>query len=176
MLCVEHDLADEHYRPTTDKVNPRGDSVPDGVAQIYWKRMYPDEAPWKDKTVYSYDLQLTLQNQTSEDTYPVQAGLAFVDLRTKPHVARWSTKEFFIAPGLWGSGIGGKFLNKLLDELALPSCEVMIEQKKRTDPASLQERNDLIAFYKRAGFRLENGKLVWKRPPSAPIGEAGLDL
>jgi hypothetical protein len=38
---------------------------------------------------------------------------------------------------------------------------VTVEQQKRTDLASRQERNDLIAFYKRAGFQLENGQLVW---------------
>jgi GNAT superfamily N-acetyltransferase len=89
-----------------------------------------------------------------------QAGLAFVDLR-EPQIARWSAKDFFVPPGLWGSGIGEKFLNKLLKELRAPRCEVTVERQKRTDLASRQERNDLIAFYKRAGFRLENGQLVW---------------
>ena len=159
----EHlDLADEDYPPTTDKVNDRGHSVPDGVAQIYWKRMNAeDPRRGTDKTVYSYDLKLTLQSQASEDrAYYVQAGLAFVDLRD-PQIARWSANEFFVPPGLWGSGIGEKFLNKLLKELRAPRCEVTVERQKRTDRASLQERNDLIAFYKRAGFQLENGQLVW---------------
>jgi GNAT superfamily N-acetyltransferase len=162
----EHlDLADEDYPPTTDKVNDRGHSVPDGVAQIYWKRMYEqDPEHGKDKTVYSYDLKLTLQSQASEDhPYYVQAGLAFVDLRD-PKIARWSAKEFFVPPGLWGSGIGEKFLKKLLEELRAPRCEVTVERQKRTDLASRQERNDLIAFYKRAGFQLENGQLVWTQP------------
>jgi GNAT superfamily N-acetyltransferase len=159
----EHlDLADEDYPPTTDKVNDRGHSVPDGVAQIYWKRMNAEDPQrGTDKTVYSYDLRLTLQSEASEDhPYYVQAGLAFVDLRD-PRIARWSAKEFFVPPGLWGSGIGEKFLNKLLKELRAPRCEVTVERQKRTDLASRQERNDLIAFYKRAGFQLENGQLVW---------------
>jgi GNAT superfamily N-acetyltransferase len=161
----EHlDLADEDYPPTMDKVNNCGHSVPGGVAQIYWKRMNAEDPRREtDKTVYSYDLKLTLQSQASEDrAYHVQAGLAFVDLRD-PQIARWSAKDFFVPPGLWGSGIGEKFLNKLLNELRAPRCEVTVERQKRTDLASLQERNDLIAFYKRAGFQLENGQLVWTR-------------
>jgi hypothetical protein len=65
-----------------------------------------------------------------------------------------------VPPGLWGSGIGEKFLEKLLKKLGAPRCEVTVERQERTDLASLQERNDLIAFYKRAGFQLEDDQLV----------------
>jgi GNAT superfamily N-acetyltransferase len=162
----EHlDLADEDYPPTMDEVNDRRHSVPDGVAQIYWKRMHEqDPEHGKGKTVYSYDLKLTLQSEEGQGIpYYVQAGLAFLDLSDKT-LARWNVEDFFVPPSLWGAGIGGKFLDKLLATLkqeGVKRCEVTIERQKRTDLASLQERNDLIAFYKRAGFQLENGQLVW---------------
>ena len=166
----EHlDLAEDDYPTTTGKVSDRGHNVPDGVAQIYWNRMNAgNPLRGTDKTVYSYDLRLRLQSQEGEGhRYDVQAGLAFVDLRD-PKIARWSAKDFFVPPGLWGSGIGEKFLEKLLKDLPAPSCEVTVEKQTRIDLASLQERNDLIAFYKRAGFQLENGQLVWTQRQAVP--------
>jgi GNAT superfamily N-acetyltransferase len=168
-------LADEDYPPTTAKVNNQGklpgQGIPSGVAQIYWRRMNKaDPAREKEKTLYSFDLTLILQRQQGVDIdYQVQAGLAFLDLSDKP-LARWTNEEFFVPPSLWGAGLGAKFLDKLLDQLkkegfdrfevAVKSPEtthhVGEEWLRRTDVASRQQRNDLLAFYQRAHFDLDD--------------------
>jgi GNAT superfamily N-acetyltransferase len=167
-------LADEDYPPTTAKVNNQGEltgqELPSGVAQIYWRRMNKaDPAREKEKTLYSFDLKLILQRQQGADVdYQVQAGLAFLDLSDKP-LARWTNEEFFVPPSLWGAGLGAKFLDKLLDQLkkeGFNRCEVAVkspettdhvgeEWLRRTDVASRQQRNDLLAFYQRAHFGLD---------------------
>jgi GNAT superfamily N-acetyltransferase len=166
-------LADEDYPPTTTEANYRGKlpehEVPPGVAQIYWKRMNKED-PEREagKTLYSFDLKLTLQRHDADVQYDVQAGLAFLDLSREP-LARWTNEEFFIPPSLWGAGLGAKFLDKLLEQLkekGFNRCEVTvkspettdkvgIEWLKRTDVASRQQRNDLLAFYQRAHFALD---------------------
>jgi hypothetical protein len=173
-------LADEDYPPTKATVNKHG-KVPPGVAQIYLERMYKeDPAREAGKTVYSFDLKLTLQRpQRADIEYHIQAGLAFLDLSAKP-IARWTNEEFFIPPSLWGAGLGATFLDELLKTLEkeenIKECEVTIEPPKRigdekvafewlkrTDLASRQQLNDLLAFYQRAGFTLgADKKLVRK--------------
>ena len=163
-------LADEDYPPTTATVTNRGKTLPDGVAQVYWQRMHPlDPRKGMGKTVYSYDLQLTLQGQPGGDiTFPVQGGLAFLDLPGNA-TARWTVEEFFVPPSLWGAGLGARFLDELLEVLQeekITRFEVMVvspeedrgmavEWTKRTDLASRQQLNDLLAFYQRANFRLQ---------------------
>jgi len=170
-------LADEDYPPTTATVTNQGKNLPDGVAQIYWKRMHEhDPEHGKDKTVYSYDLKLTLQSQDGKNAcYDFQAGLAFLDLSGKT-LARWNVEDFFVPPSLWGAGLGARFLNELLVMLkkeGVKNCEVdvkappkktddaAVEWLKRTDVASRQQLNDLLAFYQRASFTLDaNNRLV----------------
>ena len=173
-------LADEDYPPTTATVNKLQTGVPDGVAQVYWKRMHArDPNREMGKAIYSFDLKLTLQRPQGTDTeYKIQAGLAFLDLSDQT-VARWTNEEFFVPPSLWGAGLGARFLDKLLIELKkekFDRCEVTVEPPKRTaddkvvfewlertDLASRQQRADLLAFYQRAGFTLGvNKKLVRK--------------
>ena len=165
-------LADEDYPPTDPKVTNQGHKLPPGVAQTYWKRMHEqDPEHGTGNTVYSYDLDLTLQGQPGGDVhYLIQAGLAFLDLSGKP-LARWNVEDFFVPPSLWGAGVGAKFLNDLLDTLiseGITRCEVTVEPPKRiaadevavewlerTDVASRQQLNDCLAFYQRAGFNLD---------------------
>jgi GNAT superfamily N-acetyltransferase len=174
-------LADEDYPPTMPSVKNHGalsaNQLPPGVAQTYWRRMMETAKGGTVKTVYSYNLDLTLQDQPGGDvTYSVQAGLAFLDLSGKP-VARWTNEEFFVPPSLWGAGLGGDFLDRLLQELekaGFTRCEVTVEPPKRkdddevtvewlkrTDVASRQQLNDCLAFYQRAHFNLDaNNRLV----------------
>ena len=104
------------------------------------------------KTIYLYELRLTQQREEADDLPRlIQAGLAFIDL--SDNKARWNVEHLFIAPSLWGAGLGERFLNQLLAELkkaGCTSCEVTIEKpvreaydqgidwSKRTDPASRQ--------------------------------------
>jgi GNAT superfamily N-acetyltransferase len=169
-------LADEDYPPTTATVTNQGKNLPTGVAQIYWKRMHAqNQTQEADKIVYSYDLKLTLQSEHGKDTcYEVQAGLAFLDLSDKT-LARWNVEDFFVPPSLWGAGLGAKFLNELLAILkkeGVTRCEVAVEPPpkktddvavewlKRTDVASRQQLNDLLAFYQRANFTLDANNLL----------------
>jgi len=168
-------LADEDYPPTTATVTNQGKNLPNGVAQVYWKRMHaPHPEHGTGKTVYSYDLKLTQQSQEGQDIpYNVQAGLAFLDLSDNT-LARWNVEDFFMPPSLWGAGLGAKFLNELLATLkeeGVKRCEVAVEAPKesdgavewlkRTDLASRQQLNDLLAFYQRANFTLDaNNQLV----------------
>jgi hypothetical protein len=170
-------LADEDYPPTLATVKNRKNTLPHGVAQIYWKRMYKtNPAREAGRTVYSFDLKLTLQRpKGAGKKYQVQAGLAFLDLSRRPtdlpqrQTAHLTNEEFFVPPSLWGAGLGAKFLWELLIELkeeGFSHCEVTVkppeigdkagrEWLKRTDLASRQQRNDLFAFYQRAGFNLD---------------------
>jgi GNAT superfamily N-acetyltransferase len=168
-------LADEDYPPTAATVTNRGKTLPSGVAQIYWERMHVQDPNTElAKIVYSYDLQLTLQRQSGGDiTYPVQGGLAFLDFPDES-TARWNVDDFFVPPSLWGAGLGARFLVELLNVLKeekVTRCEVMVvspeedrdravEWSKRTDLASRQQLNDLLAFYKRANFRLYANNLL----------------
>ena len=170
-------LADEDYPPTLATVKNRKNTLPHGVAQIYWKRMYKtNPAGDAGRTVYSFDLKLTLQRPKGADIkHQVQAGLAFLDLSRRPsdlpqrQTAHLTNEEFFVPPSLWGAGLGAKFLWELLIELkkeGFSRCEITVkppeigykagrEWLKRTDLASRQQRNDLFAFYQRAGFNLD---------------------
>jgi GNAT superfamily N-acetyltransferase len=156
------DLADEDYPKTEGAVtlHPPG-VMPAGLAQAYWTRMR-EKVPAGIKRVFTYDLLLTLQSEPPQ-TCNVQTGLAFVGLSpaapANPQIAVWRDKEFFVPPGLWGSGIGSAFLSSLLLKLksiGVTTCAVSLSQEMRTDLASRQQRNDSIAFYKREGFDLDD--------------------
>ena len=166
------DLADEDYPVTIGEAADQADQ--DGLAMTYWTRMY---GVVPAGTSYAYELHLPFQAESGSTghVYTIQAGLAFVDLGTAG-VARWNSEQFFVPPGLWGAGIGSQFLVKLLEKLGASSSpvdrvEVTIGPQslgtspalERTDVASRQQRNDLIAFYKRAGFQVEGDQLVWTR-------------
>jgi GNAT superfamily N-acetyltransferase len=182
-------LADEDYPPTTATVTNHDKAVPEGVALVYWKRMHErDPNREKGKTVYSFDLKLTLQRPQDKDTeYEIQAGLAFVDVSAEP-IARWTNEEFFVPPSLWGAGLGAKFLDKLLIQLKkekFDRCEVAVEPPertaddkvvfewlKRTDLASRQQRADLLAFYQRAGFILDADKKLVRKLDDIVVPDA----
>jgi len=119
-------------------------------------------------------LELTDQREKASGgaKQTVQAGLAFVDKVTVPETACWNTEDFFVPPSLWGAGLGAKFLDELLEVLRLEKitrCEVTVQPPpdevdapipwtKRTDLATRQQLNDLLAFYSRAHFTLAKDK------------------
>jgi GNAT superfamily N-acetyltransferase len=167
-------LGDEDYPETMVTVVDLDEpgSLQNGVAQIYWRRIHGLERSEKErgKARYAFDLRLTHQKEETDTPFHVQAGLAFIDLSAKP-IARWNVEDLFVPPSLWGAGLGALFLKKLLGQLqtdGFECCEVTVESEQaatwteRTDVASRQQLNDLIAFYLRANFRLENNFLVWR--------------
>jgi len=172
-------LSDEDYPETLATVKKHaGGDLPKGVAQLYWKRMHETKThdPTKTKAIYIYELRLTQQREEGDDLpRPIQAGLAFVDLPDRT-TARWSVEDFFVPPSLWGAGLGARFLKELLIQLKreqVQRCEVTIESPvepehervfdwaERTDLASRQQLNDLLAFYQNARFSFDgHEKLV----------------
>jgi GNAT superfamily N-acetyltransferase len=190
-------LADEDYPETRVKVIELPKSDPRqkrGVAEVYWRRMYGVEPSEEEKAKkgYAFDLMLTHQKDESDSPFHVQAGLAFLDISAKP-VARWNVEDLFVPPSLWGAGLGAVFLKALLDQLQADGynrCEVTVEKppekpkepadnvavatpwNKRTDIASRQQLNDLLAFYQRANFRLDSKNLLVRDLPkvsAAPV-------
>ena len=167
-------LSDEDYPETLATVKKHtGGDLPKGVAQVYWKRMHEAETDGATETsmaIYIYELRLTQQREEGDDLpWPIQAGLAFIDLSGQP-TARWNVEDFFLPPSLWGAGLGERFLKKLLIDLkneGINGCEVTIETpvtkpegkkidwSQRTDLASRQQLNDLLAFYQRAEFSFD---------------------
>jgi GNAT superfamily N-acetyltransferase len=177
-------LADEDYpeaRVNVVKLPKADPPEKRGVAQVYWRRMYgvQQSEEEKRKEGYGFDLMLTHQKEESDSPFHVQAGLAFLDLSAKP-IARWNVEDLFVPPSLWGAGLGAVFLKKLLEELqrdGFGSCEVTVERpqrpkdadadvavavpwNERTDVASRQQLNDLLAFYQRANFSLNSKNLL----------------
>ena len=181
-------LADKDYPKTRVKVVelPEGEPPQKGVAQVYWRRVYGTEMPEEEmpKKGYAFNLTLTDQKDASDSPFQVQAGLAFLDLLARPTdllpTARWNVEDLFVPPSLWGAGLGELFLKALLDKLqkeGFSRCEVTVEKpkerkkgddavevavpwNKRTDMASRQQLNDLLAFYQRAGFSLAGDNVL----------------
>ncbi len=159
----DHPRVEGKVAAMTAERQSRGESpeIPDGLAKLHWLRSRaPRDAPPADAIFCEYTIGLPLQTDGTAklDTVQMQLGLAAVVMSGS--VARWHSDDFFVPPGLWGSGIGADFLEKLI--AALPPatrCEVELARElpgeQRNDFASRQERNDLVSFYKRAGFALD---------------------
>ncbi len=86
----------------------------------------------------------------------LHAGLVeILETSDSGKVATWDHgRDFFVAPGLWGLGIGEEFLTKLLETLARDGYH----QVKVTPAGSDSATND--ALYTGAGFRREDGLFV----------------
>jgi GNAT superfamily N-acetyltransferase len=179
-------LADKDYPKTRVKVVelPEAESPQRGVAQVYWRRVYGAEVSEEEipKKGYAFNLMLTHQKEGGDSPFQVQAGLVFLDLLARPAdlvpTARWNVDDLFVPPSLWGAGLGAIFLKELLDRLQADGfgrCEVTVEKpterksddvevavpwNKRTDMASRQQLNDLLAFYQGAGFGLAGDNVL----------------
>jgi hypothetical protein len=174
-------LSDDDYPITLAQVEKhKGGELPKGVAQLYWKRTHDAKAIARQLsrgTIYILQLHLTQQREEGDDLpQPIQAGLAFLEL--KGTTARWAVDDFFVPPSFWGAGLGERFLNELLVKLKAGGCErcevtteplrekdeadeipkkdeMPLDWSKRTDLASRQQLNDLLAFYQRAQFNFD---------------------
>jgi len=174
-------LSDDDYPVTLAQVEKHeGGELPKGVAQLYWKRTHAAKQIAEQLsrgTIYILQLHLTQQREEGDDLpQPIQAGIAFLEL--KGTTARWAVDDFFIPPSFWGAGLGERFLNELLVKLKDAGCkrcevtteplqekdeaaatpkndEMSLDWSKRTDLASRQQLNDLLAFYQRAEFNFD---------------------
>ncbi|MGH7616579.1 MAG: hypothetical protein ACREPM_05065, partial [Gemmatimonadaceae bacterium] len=95
------------------------------------------------------------------DPYKVQAALARVRLEKDGGalIAVWTAEDFYVPPGLWGMGIGERFLDLLVkqdnEELGVKdvaSLLVAIPEAAQSRGAVRKEGADLTTMYRAAGF------------------------
>ena len=82
------------------------------------------------------------------------AALRYVEIGTEIH---WDDKDFIIARGMWGTGLGTRGLENwfIREEMKNKTCVVTLVLKGtsgKDDVGHRRERNDLLNFYKRHGF------------------------
>jgi GNAT superfamily N-acetyltransferase len=152
-------LADKDY-PMVNGSIAAHDAPPAGLAWMHWLRSRPPKKmPPAGAKYYDWVIPLPVQIDSRDrvDVKPVPMQLAVAAVLESPERVKWTSEDFFVPPSLWGSGTGGVFLRALLERLAKPGREFVVEliqvrHGDRSDFAVRQERNDLIAFYKSAGF------------------------
>jgi len=136
--------------------------LPRGVAASGWKR---ERLPSPDRSQIVFDFMLFLRRE--DRRYPIQAAIAAVQPRmvtttdatgaaqTVKITALRST-ELYVPPGLWGAGIGSRFLRRMLERLAqdgFAKCRVeLVQTARRFDEGSRAAWADLVEFYLAAGF------------------------
>jgi hypothetical protein len=95
-----------------------------------------------------------------QQAYRVQAAQVMV--RRAGTAAVWDAEHFFVPPGLWGIGIGGRFLARLTspDESGpggplegVDRLLVRIAAGEQPSRAAMKETADLAQLYRDAGFR-----------------------
>ncbi len=173
------DLDDLDYPPIPKTLGKCADTPPNGFAKTFWERArdlkqsrkpLAHEKDWKDK-YYPFEIVLMQQSDGSTKSKEIKLQVAIARVEKKGDIVQWGSNDLYVPPGLWGSGLGGTFLRKLLAELTSRAgtiCRVKLQPPgelettakdgkalQRTDIAGRQAQADLIAFYKGAGFRLE---------------------
>jgi hypothetical protein len=137
---------------------------PDGFAISSWLRQ-GSPRPASDQRVVSFRLRMVYRG---EQKYSVQAAQVIV--RPERETLVWNAGDFFVAPGLWGIGIGNAFLEKLgeasLDGLAAPgeAPPRFLAVEVRYDAESKKRGADELQLYRGAGFceaPVENGWITW---------------
>jgi GNAT superfamily N-acetyltransferase len=96
--------------------------------------------------------QLTLPYQGA--SYTLEA--AHVRVRTHHDLAAWSASDFYVPPGLWGAGIGERFLRHIVTTGAARSgiarFLVRIPTPRNGPPAVRKESADETQLYRSCGF------------------------
>jgi hypothetical protein len=164
-------LADSDHPQVKGRVEGPFDEMPDGLARLHWLRSRPPQrAPQPGSKFYQYVIGLPVQMDRSAEVRFVEMQLGIAILRTENSTATWKSDEFFVPPSLWGSGTGREFLRVLLDVLATAGIkEVVVKPSdaaagRRSDFASRQEQNDMLAFYKGQQFFLSlSGRSMVRR-------------
>ena len=107
----------------------------------------------------SFALAMRYRGRTA---YHIQA--AQVLLRQIGPIAIWDAEHFFVPPGLWGIGIGGRFLARITSPNAAAVAPdgplhgvdrllVRITSPRHPSRATMKEVADLAQLYRDAGFR-----------------------
>ncbi|HXU81748.1 MAG TPA: hypothetical protein VN914_10155 [Polyangia bacterium] len=134
------------------KVGDVKDDAPRGLAERCWRNLKrkepgPGALPRKEPNKF-VELILTLEH--GELKVRVQVGLLAYALEDGE--AQWDDRDFFIVPGLWGSGLGGQFMTLVKTKLAGTPCRVSIVPARSAGAGVQQERADLVQFYQSHDF------------------------
>jgi hypothetical protein len=113
----------------------------------------------RGERLLSFALAMRYSGQTA---YHIQAAQLL--LRHAGTTAVWDAEHFFVPPGLWGIGIGGRFLARIVSPNAHAVSEhgplhgverllVRIAAPQYISRAAAKEVADLAQLYRDAGFR-----------------------
>ncbi len=145
-------------RPATDHETGRCSDIERSEALGDWRRgarsleePHGPLPPGSD--CFGYEIKLDDGNP--QHSICIQAAVAIVRSISDDHVG-WRSDNLYVLAGLWGVGIGTKFLDGLI--LALTAKKVRqitveLELPTSQDARGLEAYADLIGFYTRAGFR-----------------------
>lgn len=121
-----------------------------GFAMACWRLQSHDGVP-PDGRFVSYHLGMRYRD---ERPYTIQAAQVLV--RTLGPVAAWTVSDFFVPPGLWGVGIGERFLRRLVAGGApFPETTHLLVHIPSTANASIAARKavaDETQLYRSCGF------------------------
>ena len=145
--------------------------LPSGLAVDAWGREH-DGTALDGRDVYLYHLELSAR------VPEVQVGLAVIERDGDGR--RWSSRDFYIPPQLWGAGFGSDFRDRLLKRLQVDGvawCEVDLAAPP-TGPSAVRESSVVsdLSFWRRGGFILKttDPPILWKSlsPGAAAAGGA----
>ncbi|HEY8484463.1 MAG TPA: hypothetical protein VIL13_07625 [Longimicrobiales bacterium] len=137
------------HREVFRLVEARGDGVRPGFALAAWRRQGGRLGP--GDLVWSYRLRLCYEGRV---LHRIQA--AIVRARRLDDLLVWDSRDFFVPPGLWGVGIGERFLADLIAAVGRRGeakwLVVRVTPPEGTGPAVRKGTTDLTQLYRIAGF------------------------
>ena len=148
----------------TECVTVSVDEPQEGFAMHCWRLdKVRHRAPRPGEIMLGFNIHMHYENPYPPgiDPYKVQAALARVRIveSDKGTVAVWTAGDFYVPPGLWGMGIGERFLDLLVRQDTAESgmanvstLLVAIPQPVQSRGASRKEGADLTTMYRAAGF------------------------
>jgi hypothetical protein len=141
------------------------DSSPEGFASHCWsfdqRRHRP---PRPGELMLGFNIEMHYQNPYPPvlvEPYKVQAALARIRLLEIQNrtTAMWTADDFYVPPGLWGMGVGERFLDVLVRQQHnefgnrnVATLLVAIPLPPQSRGAVRKEGADLTAMYRAAGF------------------------
>jgi GNAT superfamily N-acetyltransferase len=129
-----------------------GADLPVGLATTWWQQSRREPATRQKRSVYEYKQSLLVRDRQRT----VQMGFVLLSVAEKR--AAWTSEDFFVPPSLWGAGIGGAFLRKLLRRLAdegIDTCDVFVVNRRYEISRNQRtERVGFLEFYRGHGFQV----------------------